>query len=52
MCERSAYCELLFGQSMVAGFPELLFLDFKACTEEEPIEDLVQLHVVIWLSVV
>lgn len=37
---------------MVAGFPELLFLDFKASAEEETIEDLVQLYVVIWLSVV
>ena len=37
---------------MVAGFPELPFLFFEASTDEKTIENLVQLGIVIWLTMV
>ena len=52
MCQRSAHSELGVVQGMVAAFPEFLFLDFKASADEETIEDLVQLDVIVWLSMV
>lgn len=52
MCQRSAHSELGFVQGMVAAFPEFLLLDFKAGADEETIEDLVQLDIVVWLSMV